>query len=110
MLNKNGDSLCANLRNACILPDETMVVNSEKDKIQTFSMTYYQNWKRFRGENATFQKRRSRFENLANSYLSECGFYELYLLNPFELFLTTCLFYEEPFKYFLAVLRYARSQ
>lgn len=59
---------------------------------------------------ATFQKRRSRFENLANSYLSECGFYELYLLNPFELFLTTCLFYEEPFKYFLAVLRYARSQ
>lgn len=57
----------------------------------------------------SFQKRRNDFEELANYYLTQCGYHELYLLNPLELFFVSCLFYEKPLEFILAVLRYSKT-
>ena len=57
----------------------------------------------------TFRNRRLVFEEAAEIYLTECSFHKLYLRNPLELFLVSCLFYENPLTYFLAVLRHSRQ-
>ena len=51
----------------------------------------------------SYQERKATFHYDANLALEKCGFSPLYLLNPFELFLTSCLLQRKPFSYFLAV-------
>lgn len=56
-----------------------------------------------------YQKRKAEFMLAANETLEECGFCEVSLLSPFELFLVACLLKEEPMKYFLGVWKKYRG-
>ena len=58
---------------------------------------------------AVYRYRRLVFEEATEQYLTSCGFHKLYLLNPLELFLVSCLLYEDPLKYFLAVSKRSRQ-
>lgn len=49
------------------------------------------------------------FESTASNYLEAAGYYKVYLLNPLELLLISCLTQEHPFEYFLAILKYAKT-
>lgn len=55
------------------------------------------------GDEYNFAKRKARFIYLANRRLEACGFGAVYLLNPYELFLVSCLLQPMPLEYFLAV-------
>ena len=53
--------------------------------------------------------RKAEFVYEANLNLLNCGFSEVYLLNPFELFIVSCLLQKEPLRYFIAAWKYALS-
>lgn len=55
-----------------------------------------------------YAERKADFVYEANRRLEECGFGALYLLNPFELFLVSCLLQKRPLDYFLAAWRLYR--
>lgn len=58
---------------------------------------------------STYQKRKAWFIQEANWALEESGFCEMYLLNPFELFLVSCLLQNKPMEYFLAAWKSYRG-
>jgi hypothetical protein len=62
------------------------------------------------GDEYNFAKRKSRFMYLANRRLEACGFGAVYLLNPYELFLVSCLLQPMPLEYFLAVWKQYRTK
>lgn len=55
-----------------------------------------------------YEERRAYFEYEASVCLDECGFGDVYLLNPYELFLVSCLLQKDPLEYFLAVWKELR--
>lgn len=55
-----------------------------------------------------YRKRKAEFVYEANLSLEKCGFGDVYLLNPFELFLVSCLLQPKPMEYFLAVWKQFR--
>ncbi len=63
----------------------------------TMAMGYKETEEKF-----DYEERKSYFVNQANLNLRKCGFGDLYLLNPFELFLVSCLLQPKPLQYFLA--------
>lgn len=56
---------------------------------------------------SNYAKRKARFLNMANTRLERCGFSDVYLLNPYELFLTVCLLQPDPMTYYLAAWKYS---
>lgn len=50
-----------------------------------------------------YEERKAYFVYEASICLDECGFGDVYLLNPYELFLVSCLLQKDPLEYFLAV-------
>lgn len=52
-----------------------------------------------------YRQRKAEFVCEANLALEKCGFGNVYLLNPFELFLVSCLLQPRPMEYFLSVWR-----
>ena len=54
-----------------------------------------------------YAKRKTRFLSMANTRLERCGFSDVYLLNPYELFLVSCLLQPDPMAYYLASWKYS---
>ena len=61
-------------------------------------------------EDETYRARKSEFVYEANRDLDACGFGGIYLLNPFDLFLVSCLLQERPLNYFLTVWKTYRKK
>ena len=61
-------------------------------------------------EPVDYYERKADFINLVDRNLESCGFGELYMLNPYELFLTACLLQPKPLQYFLAVWKLSQNQ
>ena len=57
-----------------------------------------------------YYERKADFVNLVDRSLESCGFGELYMLNPYELFLTACLLQTKPLQYFLAVWKLSQDE
>lgn len=57
-----------------------------------------------------YAKRKADFQYEANLRLEKCGFGYLYLLNPFELLLVSCLLQPKPMEYFLALWKQFRKE
>ena len=56
-------------------------------------------------EKYNYEERKAYFMLEASICLDNCGFGDVYLLNPYELFLVSCLLQKNPLEYFLAVWR-----
>ena len=58
----------------------------------------------------SYPERKAEFVYEANRNLDKCGFSEIYLPNPFELFLVSCLLQKRPLNYFLTVWKACRRK
>jgi hypothetical protein len=61
-------------------------------------------------EKYNYAKRKARFIYLASRRLEAAGFGDVYLLNPYELFLVSCLLQPKPLEYFLAIWKQCRAK
>lgn len=92
------------------ISERTVEINREDILMVTFLLEACMMGDLFCEPEPDYRERRSYFEYEANYNLKRCGFGELYLLNPFELFLVSCLLQEKPMEYFLAAWKKYRGE